>query len=174
MRVVVALAALVLSSFLSFAEACQGCGCRGGPGYRGPNGKCVGWKQLNKVCGSPPTTRCTAEGPALSANRQLGFASMGESIASEPVETNLLHAQEDGIGCRTTAKLKRWQYCAQGGSDCGEDLNALVDGERCVSIQMGTPVEIEASSRSFDWLRIRVPGVAAPVWTERSLILGSR
>src|ERR1700730_12690402 len=25
------------------ALACQGCGCRGGPGYRGPVGKCVGW-----------------------------------------------------------------------------------------------------------------------------------
>ena len=35
----------------------QGCGSRGGPGYRGPNGKCVGWAQLNKVCRNPPTTR---------------------------------------------------------------------------------------------------------------------
>ena len=37
------------------------CGTQGGPGYRGPNGKCVGWAALGRVCGSPPTTRCTAE-----------------------------------------------------------------------------------------------------------------
>lgn len=42
--------------------ACKGCGCRGGPGYRGPNGKCVGWDDLIKICGDPPMTRCTKEG----------------------------------------------------------------------------------------------------------------
>jgi hypothetical protein len=30
-------------------------------GYRGPDGKCVGWENIGRVCGSPPTTRCTAE-----------------------------------------------------------------------------------------------------------------
>ena len=39
-----------------------GCGSRGGPGYRDPRtDKCVGWEALARVCGSPPTTRCTAE-----------------------------------------------------------------------------------------------------------------
>ena len=37
------------------------CGTRGGPGYRSPDGKCVGWAALGRVCGSPPTTRCTPE-----------------------------------------------------------------------------------------------------------------
>jgi hypothetical protein len=41
--------------------ACKGCGCKGGPGYRDPDGRCVGFKQLAKVCGSPPETRCTFE-----------------------------------------------------------------------------------------------------------------
>ena len=40
---------------------CDQCGCKGGPGYRGPNGHCVSHKQLKKVCGVPPTTFCTAE-----------------------------------------------------------------------------------------------------------------
>ncbi len=31
------------------ALACQGCGCRGGPGYRGPDGKCVGWVNIGRV-----------------------------------------------------------------------------------------------------------------------------
>lgn len=25
--------------------ACRGCGCRGGPGYRLPNGRCAGWRR---------------------------------------------------------------------------------------------------------------------------------
>jgi hypothetical protein len=42
--------------------ACNGgCGSRGGTGYRGPNGKCVEWEQLGRICGDPPTTRCTPE-----------------------------------------------------------------------------------------------------------------
>ena len=32
------------------------CGDRGGPGYRGPNGQCVSWVSVGKVCGCPPTT----------------------------------------------------------------------------------------------------------------------
>ena len=43
------------------AQVCSGYGCKGGPGYRGPDGNCVGWKALNKVCGTPPTTKCTPE-----------------------------------------------------------------------------------------------------------------
>lgn len=43
------------------ARRCSGCGCNGGPGYRAPNGKCVGWADLNRICGTPPTKRCKAE-----------------------------------------------------------------------------------------------------------------
>ncbi len=44
------------------ALACSGCGCRGGPGYRGPDGRCVGFAALDRVCGVPPETRCAKEG----------------------------------------------------------------------------------------------------------------
>jgi len=30
----------------AFADLCNWCGCRGGPGYRDATGHCVGWKQL--------------------------------------------------------------------------------------------------------------------------------
>ena len=51
--------------------ACKGCGCKGGPGYRGPDGRCVGFKQLGKVCGTPPETRCTFENaPGTGENRE--------------------------------------------------------------------------------------------------------
>ncbi|CAH1669105.1 exported hypothetical protein [Hyphomicrobiales bacterium] len=45
----------------ALAQSCDYCGCKGGPGYRDAKGKCVGWKQLSKACGNPPTTRCTYE-----------------------------------------------------------------------------------------------------------------
>jgi len=56
--------------------ACRGCGCKGGPGYRGPNGKCVGFKNLTKVCGDPPDQRCTFEnapGSGLNHDCALGL-----------------------------------------------------------------------------------------------------
>jgi hypothetical protein len=64
---IVASAALVaFVAATSFAEAT--CGDRGGPGYRGPDGKCVGWEALGRVCASPPTTRCTPEQTASGAD----------------------------------------------------------------------------------------------------------
>ena len=46
------------------------CGSRGGPGWRGPDGRCVGRRNLNRVCGVPAETRCKAEGAT-------GFATGG-------------------------------------------------------------------------------------------------
>src|ERR1700751_3602790 len=40
------------------------CGDRGGPGYRGPSGRCVGWADIGRTCGSPPTTKGTAKNVA--------------------------------------------------------------------------------------------------------------
>jgi hypothetical protein len=55
------LMALIFATNAVADNFCTGCGCKGGPGYRGPNGKCVSWMSIGKVCGSPPTQRCTAE-----------------------------------------------------------------------------------------------------------------
>lgn len=43
---------------------CRGCGCQGGPGYRDTETRdCVGYEEMAKVCGLPPTSdRCTFEG----------------------------------------------------------------------------------------------------------------
>jgi hypothetical protein len=62
-RIGLALVALVAAT--SFAEAT--CGDSGGPGYRAPKGKCVGWEELGRVCGCPPTERCTPEQTAPNA-----------------------------------------------------------------------------------------------------------
>ncbi len=40
---------------------CHGCGCKGGPGYRDSDGKCVAWSQLIRRCGPSPHSGCTAE-----------------------------------------------------------------------------------------------------------------
>jgi hypothetical protein len=52
---------VVLTIGAATTEALATCGTRGGPGYRSPLGKCVGWAELGHVCGSPPTTRRTSE-----------------------------------------------------------------------------------------------------------------
>jgi hypothetical protein len=41
--------------------SCKGCGCKGGPGYRGPDKKCVGYNNIIQVCGPPPHTGCVRE-----------------------------------------------------------------------------------------------------------------
>jgi hypothetical protein len=53
---------------------CHGCGCKGGPGYRSPDGHCVGFKELDKVCGNPPS-RCVFENaPGTGENRECALA----------------------------------------------------------------------------------------------------
>jgi hypothetical protein len=53
---------VTLLILLHFApsDAFAACGERGGPGYRAPNGRCVEWAEIEKVCGNPPTT-CAPE-----------------------------------------------------------------------------------------------------------------
>ena len=53
---------IVLAALPAQADKCEGCACRGGPGYRDAKGQCVGHAQLYSRCGTPPTTRCTFEG----------------------------------------------------------------------------------------------------------------
>jgi endonuclease YncB( thermonuclease family) len=50
-----------LTLLLVASSAFAACGERGGPGYRAPDGRCVGWADLERTCGNPPATRCTPE-----------------------------------------------------------------------------------------------------------------
>ncbi|HRD79058.1 MAG TPA: hypothetical protein PK264_24525, partial [Hyphomicrobiaceae bacterium] len=59
MRLATLALALLAVSAADAVARCEGCGCRGGPGYRGPAGQCVGHEKLLSVCGTPPSTRCT-------------------------------------------------------------------------------------------------------------------
>lgn len=40
---------------------CKGCGCKGGPGWRGPEGTCVSQAKLAEICGSPAGAPCVKE-----------------------------------------------------------------------------------------------------------------
>jgi len=55
------LAVRVIAAATFIGDAFAACGTRGGPGYRGPDGKCVGWADIGRKCGNPPSTRCTPE-----------------------------------------------------------------------------------------------------------------
>jgi hypothetical protein len=48
-------------------QAFAACGDKGGPGYRSASGRCVGWADIGKTCGNPPSTKCTAENTASGA-----------------------------------------------------------------------------------------------------------
>jgi hypothetical protein len=57
---------------------CKGCGCHGGPGYREiASGRCVGFRELARKCGTPPNAMlCVFEdAPGTGANRECALAS---------------------------------------------------------------------------------------------------
>ena len=51
-------AMILLLGLCDSPAAAAGCGSLGGPGYRGPDGRCVGWADIGRTCGNPPTV-CT-------------------------------------------------------------------------------------------------------------------
>ena len=54
-----------------------------GSGYRGPDGRCVESAALARVCGSPPSQKCTAERPRAKANQ----AAEPEAEMRRPMKT---------------------------------------------------------------------------------------
>jgi len=156
--------------------ACSGCGCRGGPGYRGPDGRCVGWKQLNSTCGNPPTSRCTFEGKSDQATGPAPYK--GSVIGGPPPSpptgpaTNIQKTRASGVGCRDQESIRKLSSCVSGQArDCEQEKTALIEAATCALIPVGVSVMIEAGSHSFEWLRIRVPGHPVPLWTDRKVVL---
>ena len=76
------LAVILAAITLTGVPALAACGDRSGPGYRGPNGKCVGWAELGRICGSPPTTRCNAENVADGTETASGHGKKVEDLRS--------------------------------------------------------------------------------------------
>jgi hypothetical protein len=73
----------VLAAAIALAApqtALAACGDQGGPGYRhNESRKCVGWAEMGRRCGNPPTTHCTAE---RVADRAADAAAKGAEIQS--------------------------------------------------------------------------------------------
>jgi hypothetical protein len=74
------------------AKTFAACGARGGPGYRGPDQKCVSWANLRRVCGTPPTTNCTAEMVAESAGAIAGVRPAAAAASGTASAVGLLSA----------------------------------------------------------------------------------
>ncbi len=83
MRIALSIAAVLAAISSPSAVACEGCGCGGGPGYRGPDGHCVGWAKLTHVCGEPPATSCSYEGGVAAAPVGLLIAPQGAPARSD-------------------------------------------------------------------------------------------
>jgi endonuclease YncB( thermonuclease family) len=80
--------------FLMFLAAPIGaqatCGEKGGPGYRGPDGHCVGWAALRRVCGSPPSMNCTPEMVAEGADAAAGTRTPAGAVSGAAAAVGLL------------------------------------------------------------------------------------
>ena len=53
--------AYAVDGFTDDACRCKGCGCKGGSGWRGPDGFCVAQGKLAAVCGTPAGAPCKQE-----------------------------------------------------------------------------------------------------------------
>eukprot|EP01034_Spumella_vulgaris_P017409 gene17409-biopygen15290 len=65
-------------------QTCSGCGCGGGPGYRGPDGQCTTWENIGAVCGTPPSAGCKAEHPAAPADAAAALSAEAAALAKHP------------------------------------------------------------------------------------------
>ena len=77
------------------ASAHATCGTRGGPGFRDHNGHCVGWDALGRTCGSPPTTRCTAESKSDGADDAADFEVKAVDAKNKRKKTSAHSGQSD-------------------------------------------------------------------------------
>jgi hypothetical protein len=70
-----ALALLSAMLAISWATCLDRPACKGKPGYRAPDGRCVAFKNLVKTCGAYPHSACTFENaPGTGANKECALA----------------------------------------------------------------------------------------------------
>lgn len=186
---------VILCMFAVTHTAAADCGSRGGPGFRGPNGKCVGWKQLGKVCGNPPTSRCSYEGDGIGdtdletgskfiAAGAAGATAVGGAKKAKAFNERTIKA--DGIACSSTNKLTEFENCnaetcavqhkeetvvKECTAKCAADIQTAVKAGECAHVVKGTDITVQAGSHSFAWVRIKVPGAKKELWVERALVL---
>ena len=68
------------TAFADDACRCKGCGCKGGSGWRGPDGFCVAQGKLAAVCGTPAGAPCKQENaPRICFGKQAARSGPGTS-----------------------------------------------------------------------------------------------
>jgi len=75
---------LASGAYADDACRCKGWGCKGGPGWRGPDGTCASKSALATTCGSPAGAPCKQE----SATR-VCFGRQSALAAPKPAQTQL-------------------------------------------------------------------------------------
>lgn len=112
-------ALFTLLGVFGVAQAFAQCGSRGGPGYRGPDGRCVPWNALDRICGVPPETRCTPErvNPDRRDEKKLQIR--------PPTAINAPSGSVAFIA-RPFAINSRWIACFTPGHDCTAEIVSAV------------------------------------------------
>jgi hypothetical protein len=157
------------------------CGERGGPAFRGPDGRCVGWAALERTCGTPPTTRCTYEGGGIGDTGQekgkafiAGMPTFGLKSSAPSGNFHIRKTKIEGIACVSQLAIARVATACTSnvdGPECKAQAKDALTSGACTRLPAGTEVTIEAGSHSFDWLRFRVQGLQRPLWSPRNLVL---
>ncbi len=179
--------ALYLVALLSASDVAEAaCGSRGGPAFRGPNGKCVGWATLETTCGSPPTTLCTYEGGGLGdTSHDKGKAFIEQNLVPGSAATaaaggialapafNKRSVKVEGVACTSQTSVARMTTCALGNGPpgCKADMDVTISKGDCRKVTVGAEATIEAGSHSFDWVRIRIQGYPGALWVARKMVL---
>jgi hypothetical protein len=183
MRAFVVMVVLAGTSQSSWAV----CGSRGGPAFRGPNGKCMGWAELPGVCGTPPTTRCTYEGggsgdtgpppekrPPFVEGGTIPRLPLPPSPPNAKPDFHVRKTKTDGIACTSqiaTARVTAACAKVDAQPECSGQVESVLKSRECVKLPAGTEAVIEAGSHSFDWVRFRVQGQPQSLWSPRRLLL---
>jgi hypothetical protein len=133
-------------------RACAGCGCKGGSGFRAPSdsayvsmrGKCVGWRHLAKVCGTPATERCTDQTGLVLSSAGVDGSGLVRQVTTACIEPDLIRVPHSS--------------------------RALQRADDCLDIEAGRRVQIVAGSYSFSHLKVQVAGATTSYWVERAAI----
>ena len=85
---------------------CSGCGCKGGPGYRGPKG-CVGWADLIRTCGPSPHAGCSRECAPVRPGCSNGRVWLKGFAAALGVPVTFVEAEPRGADAGAPANANR-------------------------------------------------------------------
>lgn len=170
MRITFLMACSMLIALPSSLQAA--CWSRGNPAFRGPDGKCVGWAALDRICGRPPTTRCAYEGGGAGNTGQENGTSLSQWSAAWPgaAAFHVRTVKLDEIACTSqavTARVVRSCATQTDAVNCKAQMDDVLNSGECVKLpeprsKLG---RTHSTGSGFD------PGAPSALWSERKLIL---